>query len=68
MAHVPLEDAVKEVSFFIENGGVCARNAEHIVQIIEHHGKDSHEVFQEASEQVTALIAAGIVDSTIYSN
>jgi hypothetical protein len=64
VARVPLKEAVKEISSFIENGGICANNAEYAAEIIRHHGgADANEIFQEASEQIAVLIASGIVGS-----
>lgn len=55
------EEAVKEVTFLIESGGINPSNCEYVQGIIKKFGADAHVVFQEASEQIATLVAAGIV-------
>ena len=58
---ITLSQAVQEVKFFIENGGINARNFEHVKRIIDEFGPDTHEIFQEATDQIEVLLAAGVV-------
>jgi len=58
---VTLEEAVREVSFFIENGGLNVHNCEHVHRLVHKFGENADEVFQEASEQIRQLVAEGIV-------
>ena len=61
MAPIKHDEAVREVTFLIQNGGINPSNREYVQSIIRKFGEDAHEVFQEASEQIATLIAEGIV-------
>jgi hypothetical protein len=54
-------EAIREIGFFIENGGINSHNCEHVHRIICEFGEDAHEVFQEAADQIATLVSSGIV-------
>lgn len=61
MVCLSLEEAVADVGWHLRNGGVSSRSATYISGILAEHGEDTHEVFQEAADQIRDLIAEGIV-------
>jgi hypothetical protein len=54
-------DAIEEVRYFVENGGVNPQNYEHVAAVIQQFGENSHEIFQEAAEQIYDLFTQGII-------
>lgn len=58
---ISIEEAIGEVKFFIENGGISAANYEHVASIIQQFGENKSEIFQEAAEQIHTLFAEGVV-------
>lgn len=53
--------AVREVQFLIENGGINSRNLDYTQGILNQFGADADEVFQEAADQIAVLTAEGVV-------